>query len=211
MRRTSRFVTCLLGLALVLLLAALAQARPPQAVQGVLELPAKLQRPVALEGQWGFAWERFVDPHWERLPTGGFAPVPSSWNGIAGKPSGQDGWGSYVLQVNCPAGESLAVERRASAPPRACSSTASRWRARAARAVRAGELGGRPRPVPVTREFACPLRLTLHVSNFDHRGRRLRAAAVGGARRRAGPRARGAGSRSTRRCSRPTCSRAPWR
>ncbi|GAB3764727.1 hypothetical protein GCM10028796_20360 [Ramlibacter monticola] len=170
MRRTSRFVTCLLGLALVLLPAAGAQARPPQAVQGVLELPAKLQRPVALEGQWGFAWERFVDPDWERLPTGGFAPVPSSWNGIAGKPSGQDGWGSYVLEVNCPAGEYLAVEATGQR-------TASRLFINGIEVAR----HGRPGPsaleswaavhdrVPVTREFACPLRLTLHVSNFDHR------------------------------------------
>jgi hypothetical protein len=94
MHRTWRLAAFLLGTLLVFLLATGAFGRSPRAVDGVLDLPAQLQRPVALDGQWGFAWQQFVDPHWEQLPTRGFAPVPSSWNGIAGKPAGENGWGS---------------------------------------------------------------------------------------------------------------------
>ena len=158
------------GLLLVLLLATVAGARQPQAVQGVLDLPAPVQRPVALEGEWGFAWQQFVDPAWQRLPVAGFAPVPSSWNAIPGKPPGENGWGSYVLQVNCPAGEALAIEAVGQR-------TASRLFVNGAEVAAQGRPGTSPQAnwaavhnrVPVTREFACPLRLTLHVANFDHR------------------------------------------
>jgi two-component system, sensor histidine kinase ChiS len=158
---------------LFLLLAAFAAnagARPPEAVNGVLDLPSRLQQPAPLQGQWGFAWQQFVDPRWDRLPTRGFAPVPSSWNDIAGKPPGENGWGSYVLQVNCPAGESLAVEAVGQR-------TASRLFINGTEVAAHGQPGPTPagshaavhRRVPVTPEFACPLRLTLHISNFDHR------------------------------------------
>jgi hypothetical protein len=72
-----------------------------------------------------------------------------------------------------------------------CRRAVTRWRSEspgpAARASCALPAGGRARPapvrrrrpgrafgavhnrVPITREFACPLRLTLHVANFDHR------------------------------------------
>ena len=100
MRRTWRFAVALLGSLALLLLALGAQARTPQAVDGVLELSGQqLRRPVPLDGQWGFAWQQFVDPHWQQLPTQALAPVPSSWNELPGKPPGENGWGSYVLQV----------------------------------------------------------------------------------------------------------------
>ncbi|GAB3666433.1 response regulator [Ramlibacter alkalitolerans] len=170
MHRTSRLAAFLLAALLVLVLAGVAGARAPQARQGVLDVPAVPDRPLALQGQWGFAWQQFVDPAWQQLPTQGFAPVPSSWNTIDGKPAGENGWGSYVLQVNCPVGASLAIEAVGQR-------TASRL------FVNGTEVAahGRPGPsaqaswaavhnrVPITREFACPLRLTLQISNFDHR------------------------------------------
>jgi signal transduction histidine kinase/CheY-like chemotaxis protein/HPt (histidine-containing phosphotransfer) domain-containing protein len=170
MRPTRRLAACLGAGLLVLLLATIAAARPPQAVQGVLDVPASLARPLALEGEWGFAWQQFVDPGWEQLPAKSFAPVPSSWNDIEGKPAGENGWGSYVLRVDCPAGQSLAIEAVGQR-------TASRLFVNGTEVA----VHGRPGPsaeaswaavynrVPITREFACPLRITLHVSNFDHR------------------------------------------
>ncbi|HZN46345.1 MAG TPA: hypothetical protein VFB71_01870, partial [Ramlibacter sp.] len=144
---------------------------PPQAVQGVLQFPERVTEPVALEGQWGFAWQQFVDPAWDRLPASAYAPVPSSWNKLPGKPPGEHGWGSYLLQVNCPVGQSLAVEAVGQR-------TASRLFVNGSEVATHGEPGASPQAswaavhnrIPITREFPCPLRLTLHVSNFDHRG-----------------------------------------
>ncbi|MDB5943603.1 MAG: hypothetical protein JWQ13_3169 [Ramlibacter sp.] len=165
----------LLSLLLALFLpipAATAGAKPPMAVDGRLELSSPLKQPLPLQGEWGFAWQKFVDPGWEALPTGAFATVPSSWNALAadGKPPGQDGWGSYVLLVDCPRRQSLAVEAVGQR-------TASRLFVNGTPVAAHGEPGPSPAAswaavhnrVPVSREFACPLRLTLHVSNFDHR------------------------------------------
>src|SRR5205085_10361007 len=86
------------------------------------------------------------------------------------KPHGQDGWGSYVLQVDCPQGQSLAVEALGER-------TASRLFVNGTLVAQHGTLGTSAQDtraavhnrVPITREFACPLRLTLHVANFEHR------------------------------------------
>jgi two-component system, sensor histidine kinase ChiS len=160
-------------IAAMLLWGATAYGKGPAAVQGTLHLPVKPAESLPLEGEWGFAWARFVDPAWERLPTTAFARVPSNWNQLAadGKPAGEDGWGSYVLQVDCPRGQSLAVEAVGQR-------TASRLFINGEPVAVHGEPGPSPRAsraavhavIPLTREFPCPLRLTLHVSNFDHRG-----------------------------------------
>ncbi|WP_169420884.1 response regulator [Ramlibacter agri] len=144
----------------------------PAAMAGRLELAWVPDEPLPLQGEWGFAWHRFVDPHWQGLPTSAFAPVPSSWNDLTvdGKPPGENGWGTYALQVDCPAGRSLAVEVNGQR-------TASRLYINGEEVAAHGEPGpDRERSwpavysrVPVTRVFACPLRLTLHISNFDHR------------------------------------------
>lgn len=161
------------ALALILWLAAAGAMARPRAVDGQMELQPQPHQTYALRGDWGFAWQRFVDPHWQDLPTHAFAPVATSWNDLTadGKTPGPNGWGSYVLKVNCPPGESLAVEPVGQRT--------------AARLFVNGELvaaHGTPGPsaqeswaavfnrVPISHEFACPLRITLHVSNFDHRG-----------------------------------------
>ncbi len=163
-----------LALLLWLLLAAGsgAIAAQPLAVQGRMELPAGVQRAVPLQGEWAFAWHQFLDPGWDRLPAVDRAPVPASWNDLAagGKAPGPDGWGSYALLVNCPAGDSLAVEAVGQR-------TASRLFVNGTLVAAHGEPGSSPAAswaavhnrVPISREFPCPLRLTLHLSNFDHR------------------------------------------
>lgn len=172
MMSARRVAARLLALSFLLVAAVGAGAREPTAVAGRLELAGNLQAPVDLRGQWGFAWQQFVDPGWETLPTTAFAPVPSSWNDVSadGKPPGEDGWGSYVLQVDCPRGESLAVEATGQR-------TASRLFVNGTEVAAHGE-PGRSRGatwaavhnrVPITHEFPCPLRLTLHVANYDHR------------------------------------------
>ncbi|HEX2545749.1 MAG TPA: response regulator [Ramlibacter sp.] len=140
------------------------------AVAGRLDLTAVPAGAVPLEGQWGFASQEFVDPRWTELPTRGVARVPSHWNDLPGKPPGANGWGSYVLQVNCPRGESLAVEAVGQR-------TASRLFVNGTEVAAHGRPGPSPQAswaavhsrIPVTAAFACPLRITLHVSNFDHR------------------------------------------
>lgn len=162
------------SIVLLLLLSVLGSAwgRAPSAVDGVLALPRIGSGPVYLNGQWGFAWHSFADPRWQQLPGRATAPVPSSWNEVTadGKPHGEDGWGSYFLRVDCPRGEALAVE---ALPQR----TASRLFINGTLVASHGEPGTSPaatRPavparVPITHEFDCPLRLTLHIANFDHR------------------------------------------
>ena len=168
-RRVLRQLVLLL---LLLMSGCSAGAKQPAAVQGRLDLPPGLQRPVPLQGEWAFAWQQFLDPRWERLPPAAFVPVPSSWNDLdaGGKRPGPDGWGSYALLVNCPAGESLAVEAVGQR-------TASRLFVNGTPVAAHGEPGPSRAAswaavhnrVPISREFPCPLRITLHLSNFDHR------------------------------------------
>ncbi|HYE40589.1 MAG TPA: response regulator [Ramlibacter sp.] len=167
-----RSIAAFLVLLLLIVAAAPAGAAQPRAEQGRIDLPAVLQQPSALQGEWGFAWQEFVDPHWKQLPAQSFAPVPASWNELAadGKPPGPDGWGSYVLQVDCPAGSALAVEAVGQR-------TASRLFVNGELVAAHGDVGASAQAsraavhtrIPVSREFACPLRITLHVSNFEHR------------------------------------------
>lgn len=162
----------LLSLGLLPAFVAAATAPPASAVQGqvTLEVPS---RPVPLQGEWAFAWQRFVDPDWQQLPAGGFIAVPAGWNEATadGKPARENnGWGSYALQVNCPAGQSLAVEAFGQR-------TASRLFVNGTLVAQHGEPGPTAAAnwaavhnrVPITREFPCPLRVTLHIANFDHR------------------------------------------
>lgn len=169
------WVRTLLALLAGLLLPAGGGAATPQerAMAGTLHLRALPSGPLPLEGEWGFAWQRFVDPCWERLPTTAFAPVPNNWNALRadGKPPGENGWGSYVLLVDCPVGQQMVVEAVGQR-------TASRLFINGQAVAAHGEPGPSPQAsraavhsvTPVSRPFACPLRLTLHVSNFDHRG-----------------------------------------
>ena len=72
--------------------------------------------------------------------------------------------------MNCPAGQSLAVEAVGQR-------TASRLFVNGTLVAAHGEPGPSPAAswaavhnrVPISREFPCPLRITLHLSNFDHR------------------------------------------
>lgn len=149
-----------------------ASAPPPQASAGRLTLTEIPDEPVPLRGEWGFAWERYLDPGWQQLPTDAFAHVPSNWNELRadGKPSGENGWGSYVLQVDCPRGQALAVEAVGQR-------TASRLFVNGTLVAQHGTVGTSAADtsaavhtrIPLTRHFACPLRLTLHVANFEHR------------------------------------------
>ncbi|MGV3570841.1 MAG: response regulator [Ramlibacter sp.] len=168
-----RLLACLLAGWLGLAAAApAASAPPPRAIKGELAVDTLLVEALPLQGEWGFAWEEFVDPAWQQLPTAAYAPVPSSWNDLGAdrKPPGENGWGSYVLQVNCPAGESLAVEAVGQR-------TASRLFVNGTQVAAHGVPGPSTgtthaavhHRVPITAEFPCPLRITLHVANFAHR------------------------------------------
>jgi len=149
-----------------------ADSPAPRAVKGELALDARVRQALPLQGQWGFAWEDFIDPHWQQLPTASYAPVPSIWNDLTadGKPRGENGFASYALQVNCPAGEALAVEAVGQR-------TTSRLFVNGTEVAAHGVPGPSPATahaavhhrVPITAEFPCPLRITLHVANFAHR------------------------------------------
>ena len=170
--RSGRRVPGALFFLLLLVAGGAAGTQQRAAVQGRLDLPPGLQRVVPLQGEWAFAWRQFLDPAWDRLPASVFVPVPASWNDLdaGGKPPGPDGWGSYALLVNCPAGQSLSVEAVGQR-------TASRLFVNGTLVAAHGEPGPSPAAswaavhnrVPISREFPCPLRITLHLSNFDHR------------------------------------------
>ncbi|QJW83396.1 hypothetical protein HK414_01930 [Ramlibacter terrae] len=168
-----RLLACLFAGWLAFACAAAAAATAvPRAVNGELALDTRIRQALPLQGDWGFAWEEFIDPHWQQLPTAAYAPVPSVWNDRAAdrKPPGENGFGSYALQVNCPAGESLAVEAVGQR-------TTSRLFVNGTEVAAHGVPGPSAATahaavhhrVPITAEFPCPLRITLHVANFAHR------------------------------------------
>lgn len=164
------------GLALLALALLCVSARAaddaPAARKGVLNVPGTPDGVLELRGEWGFTWQRFVDPHWTEQPAAAFGAVPGSWNELTagGKPVGTDGWGSYTLRVDCPAGQQYAL---AVAGQR----TAMRVFVNGALVASQGEPGTSAettRPAihnrtPVTQQFACPLRVTVHMANFAHR------------------------------------------
>ncbi|NML44971.1 response regulator [Ramlibacter sp. G-1-2-2] len=179
------------GLALAagcLLLLGAATAAPstpePVARQAVLDLsaPGATAGLHELRGDWGFIWQRFRDPEHPSLP-GTIAHVPGDWNELptGGKPPGPEGYGTYVLEVRCPEGEQLAlmvpVER-----------TAMRLYVNGRLAAAQGDPGASPaqaqpaiaRRAILTDPYSCPLQITAHVSNYEHRaGGMIRAPVAG--------------------------------
>lgn len=153
--------------------AALAAAPAAPARAGVVDLmsPGAAEGSHPLNGEWTFAWGVFADPGSDR-PLPGRAPVPGIWNQLAadGKPPGPDGFGSYRLRIQCPAGEQLAL----SVPPQR---TAMRLYVNGRLVANQGEPGttaaeARPaigRRAVLTDSFPCPLNVTMHLSNWSHR------------------------------------------
>jgi len=88
----------------------------PVARGGIIDLtaPGATSRAQPLQGEWGFAWSRFLSPVDGPSPTA-VAPVPGIWNELTadGKPPGPDGYATYTLLVRCPEGHQLAL----SVPP----------------------------------------------------------------------------------------------
>ncbi|MBI5276876.1 MAG: response regulator [Burkholderiales bacterium] len=177
-------ITRALRAACSLLLAAgvaAAGAAAPAASRGVLDLPSIGASSAELHGEWAFAWRAFVDP---AAPLDDrFVAVPAPWSRAAGEgPAGSaDGFATYRLAVRCPAGEQLAVAMPAQRTAwrlyvngeLAASQGAPGTSAETARPA----IGGRAN---LTQPYACPLQLTVHMSNFSHRaGGMVRAPAVG--------------------------------
>jgi PAS domain S-box-containing protein len=163
-------------LALLQALPACAADALPQARRGVLELVEVPAGGVRLEGEWALVRGTFLDPAADTLP-GGFFRVPSPWNAAGGT----HGWGSYALRLQCPAGSKLAL----SVPAQR---SAMRLYVNGTLVARQGDPGAsadaaRPAIGPratVTQAFACPLAITAHVSNFNHRqGGMVRAITAG--------------------------------
>lgn len=175
----------LLVLALALAGAGAAAHDPREAARdGVLDLtgPGGVATTHDLAGDWGFAWQRFVDPSLPPAP----APtvrVPGSWNAVTadGKPPGTDGFGSYTLLVKCPAGQQLALAVPAQR-------TAMRLFVNGRLAASQGVPSESPalahpaigQRATLTESFACPLRVTVHLSNYSHRAGGLVRAPVAG-------------------------------
>jgi signal transduction histidine kinase/CheY-like chemotaxis protein len=152
---------------------ALAAPAAPAAKGGVIDLMAPGATSIAqpLEGQWGFAWGRFADPASD-APLPALAPVPGVWNDLAadGKPPGPDGFATYSLLVRCPPGKNLAL----SVPPQR---TAMRVFINGRLVASQGTPGtsmeeAEPaigRRALLTDSYPCPLRVTMHLSNWSHR------------------------------------------
>lgn len=171
--RVARALTLLAALLLASIGGAVAAVEAPRARAGVIDLGPgdSFFRAHQLQGEWAFDWQNFVDPAAQpQWPA--FAPVPGVWNNVGadGKAPGPDGWGSYGLEVRCPAGQQLAL----SVPPQR---TAMRVFVNGQLVATQGTPGtsaqeARPaigRRAVLTESFSCPLRITMHVSNFSHR------------------------------------------
>lgn len=153
--------------------AAFANHPVPVARGGVIDLTAPHATSVSqpLQGEWSFDWGRFVDPDSDD-PLPAFASVPGVWNELRadGKPPGPDGFATYHLLVRCPEGRQLALSVPAQ---RTAMSVYINGRLVASQ----GQPGtteeeARPaigRRAVLTDSFACPLRVTMHLSNFSHR------------------------------------------
>lgn len=140
---------------------------------GVLDLsaPGATATIHELRGDWGFAWQRFVDPDDESAPTATIA-VPAPWTDVTadGKPPGPHGFGSYTLTVRCPDGEQLALAVPAQR-------TAMRMFVNGRLAMAQGVPGPSPdesqaaigQRAVLTEPFACPLRVVVHLSSYEHR------------------------------------------
>nr|WP_255428073.1 response regulator [Ramlibacter cellulosilyticus] len=161
-----------------------AAAAAPVARDGVIDLmaPGATERSHALRGDWAFDWGHFVDPADDAsLP--GIAPVPGIWNELRvdGKPPGPDGFASYSLVVRCPEGQQLAL----SVPPqRTAMRTYINGRLVAAQGMPGtSEDEAQPaigRRAQLTDSYPCPLRVTMHLSNWSHRAGGVIRAPVAG-------------------------------
>lgn len=172
-----RRIALVAGLALSLLQALPAQAVVTlQASRGVLELPAVPPEGLRMEGEWALARGQFLDPASSVMPES-FIAVPSNWNAAGGA----HGYGTYALELRCPAGQSLAL----SVPAQR---SAMRLYVNGTLAAHQGDPGdsaASARPAigaraTVTEPFACPLSIRAHISNFSHRqGGMVRSIAAG--------------------------------
>ncbi len=155
-----------------------APGEAPAAKAGVLDLTAwnfERDGSVLLSGEWSLNWQRFGAP---RLPAGHREPasvlvqVPGAWHGlvVGGNPLGSSGYGTYRLDIPCTSaqGLSLFIPNQHSA---------MRLHVNGREVANQGVPGttaDNTQPavgqqyVPLG-DVACPLQVTVHVSNFDHR------------------------------------------
>lgn len=83
-------------------------ADPPRVVQGTLDLRHwnfQTQGDISLNGNWHFAWRKFVDPAADaRFPSSHYFPVPSVWDGksVGGTRLSRFGYASYGLTILLP-------------------------------------------------------------------------------------------------------------
>ncbi|MES2412620.1 MAG: PAS domain-containing protein [Pseudomonadota bacterium] len=153
----------------------------PEAKAGEIDLRQwnfKRDGPVFLGGEWGFYWQKFIDP---AVPPGAsaalgaptqFADLPAAWAGsvVDGQTLGANGYASYRLQVSCASAVGLTM-----AFPVQHSSVRMFINGReVARQGKPGVDDDSSDPavaqqyVPVG-DAVCPLNVVAHVSNFDHR------------------------------------------
>lgn len=183
---------CVLFL-LILPIACPAQTRAPVEVpaakNGMLDLAGwdfDRNGSVLLAGEWSFEWQNFGDPRSQggvRQSGTLIAEVPGAWHGLAaaGISLGSHGYGTYRLNIRCTnaQGLTLFIPNQHSA---------MRLHVNGRELARQGVPGtsaDNTRPavgqqyVPLG-DVACPLQVTVHVSNFDHRrGGLVRAMELG--------------------------------
>ncbi len=94
--------------ALALTAPSIAAAKPPAAVNGILDLTGidlNESRSVKLDGQWEFYWNRLLEPRDFESPVpppmSGFISLPNPWNGylINGEPLSGEGFATFRLTV----------------------------------------------------------------------------------------------------------------
>lgn len=188
--RASR--ACVLFL-LILPFACLAQARAPGEVPvakaGVLDLAGwnfERDGSVLLAGEWSLDWRQFGEP---RLPAGHResagvpVEVPGAWHGlmVGGTPLGSNGYGTYRLDIPCTSalGLSLFIPNQHSALRLYVNGREVAHQGVPGTSADNTQPAVGQQYVPLG-DAACPLQVTAHVSNFDHRrGGLVRAMELG--------------------------------
>jgi len=194
MRTARALLTLCLGLCLGAVPGTDAWAAP-EARQGTLDLRNhdRNEPVVDIRGEWGFAWQRFIPA--ARQPSAAmpaspaasqpaaFATVPGDWNALTadGKPPGPDGYGSFTLDVLCAPGDTLALAVPAQRTALRLYINDELVARQGVPGVSAGTalpaIGGR---AVLTDDYPCPMRVTMHLSNYSHRaGGFVRALSIG--------------------------------
>ena len=155
--------------------AAAADVKAPFAKSGQLDLRQwnfERDGPVFLAGEWGFFWQKFIDPASPSTGAMQFSELPNAWVGtlVDGTKLGSSGYASYQLEVDCGNASNLSM----ALPVQHSSARVYVNGREVANQGRPGMDDERSNPA-VTQQYVplvdavCPFNIVVHIANFEHR------------------------------------------